>query len=114
MSLQCCNFNWTNFAVRAGPDACLLEGRSQTEVGLRKGVEPRLSGERALRVNHRQRRRLGQPLTELVIPLVPLRGGRENPSSRSASEQRAGRLSLDLVRARLQPIFVGIFKAGWG
>lgn len=49
-----------------------------------------MSRERALRVNHRQRRCLGQPLRELVIPLVPLLGGRENPSSRSASEQRAG------------------------
>jgi hypothetical protein len=84
------------------------------KVGPRKGVEPRLSGERALGVNHRRRRRLGQPLRELVIPLVPLLGGRENPSSRSASEQRAGRLSLDLVWARLQRIFVRIFRADGG
>lgn len=78
-------------------------------------MEPRLGGERALGVNHRRRRRLGQPLGLLVIPLVPRLGGRENPSSRSASEQRAGRLSLDLVWTGLQPIFVEIFfRAGWG
>lgn len=78
-----------------------------------EGGGARLGGERALGVNHCQRRRLGQPFRELVIPLVPRVGGRENPSSRSASEQRAGRLSLGLVWARLQRVFAGDIWAVW-
>lgn len=113
MSLHRCNFNQTNFGVWAGSRTLSAWGRSQREAGLRKGVEPRLGGERALGVNHCQRRRLGQPFRELVIPLVPRVGGRENPSSRSASEQRAGRLSLGLIWARLQRVFAGDFWAVW-